>query len=234
MIDRETFLRVLKGAPLSTLMALWFFGPQAQKQISRRTGFSRRTTRDALEYLQDLALVERSHYRGWFVSSGFFQLPFPQMEDLACGKPVDNIVKTVDNSQNGRSSLRRKGSLGSLSDAERDPGDPFQADHDHDDDHKERGVDNSNIVNRLRELGFSDAEQYFVRRDARLIGDWLAYYDALPAKRRNSFKNFGGLLRQRVDAGREAPRVSAAASCTSCGRVLINERCLVCDGVVKA
>ena len=79
-LDREVFLRVLKGAPLSVLLALWVFGPMDRKAIMARTGWKKGSVDDALDFLEGLGLVVRPHYRQWALADGFYQLPLPLAE----------------------------------------------------------------------------------------------------------------------------------------------------------
>lgn len=79
-LDREVFLRVLKGAPLSVLLALWVFGAMDRKGIMARTGWKKGSVDDALVFLEGLGLVARPHYRLWALADGFYQLPLPLAE----------------------------------------------------------------------------------------------------------------------------------------------------------
>ncbi len=79
-LNKGTFLRVLKGSPLSVLMALWIYGAMDRKQIMVKTGWKKAAVDDALAFLEDLELIERPHYRQWSLASGFYQLPLPFSE----------------------------------------------------------------------------------------------------------------------------------------------------------
>lgn len=78
-LEKETFLRVLKGAPLSVLVGLWVHGAMSRKDLKRKTGFDLKTVDDALAFLDDLKLVDRPHYRKWCIASGFYQLPLARV-----------------------------------------------------------------------------------------------------------------------------------------------------------
>lgn len=82
-IDGKTFLRVLKGAPLSCLMALWLDGSMNQAQLKRRTGYDRKVLKDALEFLEDMTLINRPNYRKWAIADGFKQLPMAKFRPIA-------------------------------------------------------------------------------------------------------------------------------------------------------
>ncbi len=75
----DLFLRMLKGAPLSVLMALWVFGSMSRKEIMVRTGWKKAAVDDALALLEGLGLIARPHYRKWALADGFQQLPFAHM-----------------------------------------------------------------------------------------------------------------------------------------------------------
>jgi len=79
-LDHNTFLRALKGAPLSVLLALWVHGSLGRRALCIKTGYQRDTVGDALLLLEDLGLVVRPSYRKWALASGFFQLPLPNLE----------------------------------------------------------------------------------------------------------------------------------------------------------
>jgi hypothetical protein len=80
-LEKETFLRVLKGAPLSVLLCLWVHGAMGKKGIVRKTGWHKDTVEDALAFLMDMGLVSRPHYRKWVLADGFYQLPFPSLAE---------------------------------------------------------------------------------------------------------------------------------------------------------
>lgn len=80
-LEKETFLRVLRGAPLTVLMAIWLRGGMCQNDIQRATGYGERATKRALEFLEDLELVHRPHYRKWQLSTGFQQLPLARFRE---------------------------------------------------------------------------------------------------------------------------------------------------------
>ena len=99
-LEKETFLRVLKGAPLSVLLALWVHGAMDKKGLSIKTGWKEDTIGDALAFLGDLKLVERPHYRKWTVSDGFEQLPFPALAETRKNRVSEQLtieVGAVDN-----------------------------------------------------------------------------------------------------------------------------------------
>ncbi len=74
-MDKDLFLRFLKGAPLSVLIGLWVHGSMNRAELKRKTGYGVKTLDDALAFLDDAKLVERLHYRKWSLASGFYQLP---------------------------------------------------------------------------------------------------------------------------------------------------------------
>lgn len=76
-LEKETFLRVLKGAPLSVLLCLWVHGSMSRQDIVQKTGWKKDSVIDALSFLDDLKLVVRPHYREWALSDSFYQLPLP-------------------------------------------------------------------------------------------------------------------------------------------------------------
>ncbi|MCP5098864.1 MAG: hypothetical protein GY943_25210, partial [Chloroflexi bacterium] len=78
-LSKATFLRVLKGAPLSVLIGLWVHGPMGRTQLKRKTGWDLKTLDDALAFLDDLELVTRPHYRKWALADGFKQLPLANL-----------------------------------------------------------------------------------------------------------------------------------------------------------
>ena len=106
-LEKQTFLRVLKGAPLSVLLALWVHGAMSRKELVRKTGWQKDTVDNALDFLSDLKLIERPHYRKWALSDGFHQLPFPSLEIAESRKnrlseQSTIIVEPVDNFAEGR------------------------------------------------------------------------------------------------------------------------------------
>ena len=78
-LGKATFLRVLKGAPLSVLIGLWVYGPMGRTQLKRKTGWDVKTLDDALAFLMDLELVCRPHYRKWALADRFKQLPLAHL-----------------------------------------------------------------------------------------------------------------------------------------------------------
>ena len=73
-------IRALKGAPLSVLLALAILhGQQSdENEIASITGYSNRTVRNALKFLNDAGLVTRSkRYSGWQMEPAVRQLPLP-------------------------------------------------------------------------------------------------------------------------------------------------------------
>ncbi len=76
-LDKSTFLRVLKGSPLSVLIALAVHGPMGRKQIIVKTGWKKAAVDDALAFLNELDLIARPHYRKWALTDSFYQLPMP-------------------------------------------------------------------------------------------------------------------------------------------------------------
>lgn len=95
-LEKATFLRVLKGAPLSVLISLWVHGSAGQGELRRRTGYDKATLKDALDFLEDLGLVLRPHYRKWALSDGFTQLPFAKMLPPEIGKNPISATAVVE------------------------------------------------------------------------------------------------------------------------------------------
>lgn len=62
-------LLVLKGAPLSTLIALYRYGAGNRRHLSARTGWKKAALDDALRLLQDMGLVARPRFRRWAITA---------------------------------------------------------------------------------------------------------------------------------------------------------------------
>lgn len=98
-MNKNNFLRLLKGAPLSILMALWVFGPQTRRQLTICTGWGRDVVGDALLLLESEQLIYRPHYRQWAITDGFYQLPLPFTQlspgylQLTDGAPAANAER---------------------------------------------------------------------------------------------------------------------------------------------
>ena len=89
------FLRALKGAPLSVLIAIRIFpGPASLLQLAAVTGYDQHTCARATEALAAMGYLERVHYRGWRLSSEAQQLPLwtpgeiGEVETDAPGQPL--------------------------------------------------------------------------------------------------------------------------------------------------
>ncbi len=68
--NKEITLRALKGAPLSVLVALFWFGPASRKGLVSRTGYGKDAVGDALNALFGMGLVVRLDYRKWALLDG--------------------------------------------------------------------------------------------------------------------------------------------------------------------
>lgn len=94
-LSKHTFLRFLKGAPLSILIGLWVHGAMDRKSLVRRTGWGKTSVDEALVLLEECELINRPHYRKWALSDGFHQLPFANL-----GLPESPLrgtsAKTID------------------------------------------------------------------------------------------------------------------------------------------
>lgn len=103
-LEKETFLRVLKGAPLSVLLSLWVHGGMDRKAIMLKTGWKKEAVDDALAFLSDLDLVARPHYRHWALGDGFKHLPFPNLLPESPKNGLSGlIVETAESPKNGTS-----------------------------------------------------------------------------------------------------------------------------------
>ncbi|MCW7072193.1 MAG: hypothetical protein OCU12_07730 [Methanophagales archaeon] len=108
MLPKGTFIRVLKGAPLSVCLALLVHGSMGQTKLKRYTGYDRATIKDALEWLEDLELVVRPNYRKWAITDGFRQLPLARDGYLGTwGNGDDTAVVSgeLENPESGISPL---------------------------------------------------------------------------------------------------------------------------------
>jgi hypothetical protein len=74
--NTATFLRSLKGAPLSVLIAIRILpGPASLIQLAALTGYEKHTCARATEALEAMGYISRAHYRGWRLTAGALQLP---------------------------------------------------------------------------------------------------------------------------------------------------------------
>lgn len=102
-LNGQTFLRVLKGAPLSVLIGLWVHGGMGQGELRRCTGYDEKTVRDALEFLDALGLVARAHYRKWVLAVDVFgQLPLAGL-GLPAGRALGAGAGGSGGAESGRS-----------------------------------------------------------------------------------------------------------------------------------
>ena len=98
-MDRRLWLRSLKGAPLSVLVALFVFGPANRVDMIVSTGWKKGAVDDALRLLEGIGLVVRPSYRIWSLSDGARQLPlFNYPLNGSSDNPQD--TQAVDNSSN--------------------------------------------------------------------------------------------------------------------------------------
>lgn len=84
-------LRLLKGAPISVIVALLIERrPVTERRLSMMTGYSENTVRRALYVLEELRFVTRNERCAWQI--GNFQLPL--MQDAA-----QDVAQDADNAQ---------------------------------------------------------------------------------------------------------------------------------------
>jgi len=71
-----TTLRLLKGTPITILLALWLKqAPVDQRWISATLGYDTKTVRKTLDFLEASGYVERANYRQWQLPGGQLMLP---------------------------------------------------------------------------------------------------------------------------------------------------------------
>lgn len=78
-MNPKTILRTLKGAPLACLLACFMPDmptPASEMWFARRTGYTRKTCRQALQLLADLDVVAQINGQ-WLLGNGYQQLPIP-------------------------------------------------------------------------------------------------------------------------------------------------------------
>lgn len=256
-LDPDTIVLRLKGAPLSILMVLWWFGGQGRDDLVARTGYSINTIKRDLARLERDGLVTRLHYRKWIVTPLFYQLPIPfgqlpaaperSLTDLSGQKLVDNSVDGLaERSPSDLSGQSTDVLMGEVVNAERSPSDlsasqdpserspsDLSALYDHDHEH----INTDEVVERLKSLkpSFKKAEYWLSFVDVGLVVEWLDYFDSFPPhERRQHFVNEAAYLNAMVRRGERAPHRESEIenTCAECGKSYFDGagRCMVCDG----
>lgn len=87
-----TFLRALRGAPLSVLIAIRIFpGPASLLQLAAATGYDQHTCARATQALEAMGYLQRAHYRGWQLTGSAQQLPLwtpNELDEIAPDGPA--------------------------------------------------------------------------------------------------------------------------------------------------
>ncbi len=97
MTSSIAFLRALKGAPLSVLVALAMFGRSGTSALEIATGYNTEAVAKALRALAGMGYVENlGRYNGWRLTSAAVQLPLftPTQLESEVGKTDLEVGKT--------------------------------------------------------------------------------------------------------------------------------------------
>lgn len=202
-LEKETFLRVLKGAPLSVLLALWVHGAMGRSEISRKTGWKGDTVKDALVFLEGLDLVVRPHYRKWSVSDGFHQLPLPSLDAETRKNRTSAVCTKKAETRKSRTSASAKGAETRKSRTSAPTSDLIRSDDD-----EEEDVSNDltpffplslNLLESIG-LGGGDLERMAQHRPYEILGAWWYLLAGAWAK------NPKAVLRTHLLQGKRTPR----------------------------
>ena len=239
VLDHRTILRTLKGAPLACLIALFMPDvpmPAGERWFAQRTGYTRKTCREALYTLHDLGYCEHGP-RGWLLPTGWAQLPLPflQLESPAKADLYESEGKIYPHPTTTTTTYRREQAVVAVVDISEGKNYPHGngegKNYPHFVDNSDLSTEQCAVLNKLREAGIGPPTCYTL---ARLPWMTEAYVKAHVDAGRAACDDLA-LVIWRMKSHDPAPDVAGANDpCAHCGRTLFDRagRCRVCTGQI--